>query len=233
MSNKKDTKPRGQQIQDGAAAVIWDIPLRLFHWALLAATIAAFVTSKLGIMFWHEKAGLTILGLVSFRIIWGFVGSHHARFSNFMVKPGAVIRYVKSRLGGDRLAYPGHAPTGAYATLLILAIFGVMALLGTMANDDILYEGPLAAFVGDFTNDARQYHHLMERAVIAVVALHLLAIIVYRVALKINLITAMVNGGRDKTITPPTTGHQMLGLVIMAASIAAAQSLGLLGDRFF
>ena len=82
MSNKKEIYKHG---------VIWDLPLRLFHWGLVLAVLGAVISSKNGMMFWHEKMGLTVLGLLGFRIIWGFVGSHHARFSNFLVSPSKVV----------------------------------------------------------------------------------------------------------------------------------------------
>ena len=229
MSNKKEQ----QSTHLVKGGIVWDLPLRVFHWTLVATTIGAIISSKLGVMFWHEKMGLTILGLVGFRVIWGFVGSYHARFKHFMVGPKAVLRYVNLRRDGDKTYHPGHAPTGAYATVLILLVFGVMAILGTMSNNDILYEGPLAAYVGDFTHDASDYHHIMERAVFLMIFLHLLAMIIYRIALKINLIPPMVHGGRDATVSPPSLKRQVIGIFVLVGMVAAAQSLGLLGDRFF
>ena len=212
---------------------IWDLPLRVFHWALAISVVAAIGSAKNGVMYVHEKAGLTVLGLVIFRIIWGFIGSHHARFKNFMTMPKAVLEYIQSRRKGDRGYHPGHAPTGGYATLAILMVLLAMASFGTMANDDVLYEGPLAAYVGDFTNEARRIHHMIEKLVFLIIALHLLAIAVYRFKLGIKLIPPMVTGGRDEIITKISRGRQILGLVLMAASVAATQSIGLLGDRFF
>ena len=212
---------------------VWDLPLRVFHWALAISVFAAIGSAKNGVMFVHEKAGLTVLGLVIFRIIWGFIGSHHARFNNFMTMPKAVWDYIQSRLKGDRGYHPGHAPTGAYATLAILMVLLAMASFGTMANDDVLYEGPLAAYVGDFTNQARRIHHMIEKLVFLIIALHLVAIAVYRFKLGIKLIPPMITGGRDDTIAQISRGHQIFGLVLMAACVAATQSIGLLGDRFF
>ncbi len=228
-----NNKAQDEYMEDKSHFVIWDLPLRLFHWALLVSVVGAIGSGKNGFMFWHEKFGLTIIGLVVFRIIWGFVGSHHARFANFMVGPKKVVSYIALRRRGDRSHIPGHAPTGAYATILILAVLLVMAALGTMSNDDILYEGPLAAYVGAFTHDARSYHHLMEKAVFFVIALHVIALVVYRLALKINLIPAMVHGGKDLNVMPISRGRQWAGLMLLVLAVLAAQSLGLLGDRFY
>ena len=218
---------------DEKIGVIWDLPLRLFHWLLVSAVIGAVITSKNGMMFWHEKIGLTILGLLGFRIVWGFVGTHHAKFSNFVVSPKQVVTYLKLRLSGNKDYHPGHAPTGAYATLVLIAVLMTMASLGTMANDDILYEGPLAAYVGDFSGDARRYHYLVEKIVYAVIVLHLMAMIIYRIFLKISLVPAMIHGGQDAKQTRPSMVHQMGGVILIIVMIASAQSLGLLGDRFY
>ena len=213
--------------------VIWDLPLRLFHWLLVASVAGSIASGKTENMFWHEKFGLTVAGLVLFRIIWGFAGSHHARFSRFMVPPSALIRYIRRRMKGDRDHHPGHAPTGAYATLLILLVLGVMASLGMMSNDDVLYEGPLAAYVGRFTNTASTLHHRGEIFVFALIALHLVAILVYRVALGIKLLPAMIKGGRDPQTRPITPIHQISGIALMVVLIAMMQMLGFLGDRFY
>ena len=218
---------------DEKIGVVWDLPLRFFHWLLVCAVIGAVITSKNGMMFWHEKMGLTVLGLLGFRIVWGFVGTHHARFSNFVVRPQQVMTYLKLRLSGNKDYYPGHAPTGAYATLIIIAILLTMASLGTMANDDILYEGPLAAYVGDFSGDARRYHYIVEKIVYAVIGLHLIAMIIYRLFFKIRLVPAMIHGGKDANQSCPSMSHQIGGVVLLIVMIAAAQSLGLLGDRFY
>ncbi len=233
MSNNKTTKSIKHQPVVRAVGVIWDIPLRVFHWALVLSVIGAIGSAKNGFMFWHEKMGLCIAGLVLFRIIWGFIGSHHARFQHFLVGPGAAMRYLRLRWQGNRDHMPGHAPTGGYATIIILAVLLVMAGLGTMAHDDVLYEGPLAAYVGAFSNDARSYHHLMEKAVFALIGLHLAAMAVYRIGLKINLIPAMVHGGRDEDVPSISNRRQWAGVGLMVVMVVAAQALGLLGDRFY
>lgn len=199
----------------------------------MLAVIAAVGSAKNGFMYAHEKAGLTVLGLVGFRIIWGFVGSHHARFANFMVGPAKLLAYVKSRFAGDRSHTAGHAPSGAYATIALLVVLAVMAGLGTMSNDNVLYEGPLAAYVGDFTKDARLWHHRVEKLVFLLIAMHLLAIFIYRQVLKVKLIPAMIKGGEDETAPPISPQRQVFGLVLMAVMLGLSHSLSLLGDRFF
>jgi len=213
--------------------VVWDLPLRVFHWLLMASVIGAIVSAKIENMFLHEKFGLTVAGLVVFRIIWGISGSHHARFNRFMVPPPAVIAYIRARIAGARDHRPGHAPTGAYATILILLVLAAMAGLGLMSNDDVLYEGPLAAYVGDFTNTARTLHHRGEVVVFALIILHLAAILIYRAVLGIRLVPAMIRGGTDPQAPPVSRRHQIAGLALMMALIGAMHLLSFLGNRFY
>lgn len=218
--------------------VVWDLPLRLFHWLLVLSVIAAVGSVKTGNMFVHEKAGITVAGLVVFRLVWGLVGSRHARFSRFVRGPLAVAAYIRKRLGGDRAYHPGHAPTGGWATVLMLAVLAGMASLGLMANDDVLYQGPLASWAGDFSGTATTLHHIGERFVIAVVVLHLLALLAYRVLLGINLLPPMIHGGEDNgpdggSDSGTSTAYQVSGVVLLAAILAVGHGLGMGGLRYY
>lgn len=214
-------------------APIWDFPLRLFHWLLVLAVIGAIASGKAENWFVHEKMGLAILGLVGFRIIWGVIGGHHARFLNFPLRLSLLITYLRGRWAGDRLYHPGHAPTGAWATLLILVVLGAMAISGTMSNNDILFEGPLAAWVGENSDIATEIHETLELLVFGVIALHLLAIIIYRKWLKIKLVPAMITGGIDDQAPPISRIKQAFGVILLIAMVAGAESLALIGDRFY
>ena len=85
------------KIEDEVGGMIWDLPLRLFHWLLAVAVIVSIGSVKNENMFVHEKSGLTILGLLGFRLVWGVIGSHHARFVHFVKSPGEVIAYIKGQ----------------------------------------------------------------------------------------------------------------------------------------
>ena len=182
------------KIEDEVGGMIWDLPLRLFHWLLAVAVIVSIGSVKNENMFVHEKSGLTILGLLGFRLVWGLIGSHHARFVHFVKSPGEVISYIRGRFAGNRDHQPGHAPSGGYATMAILLVLSVMASLGLMANDDVLYEAPLAAWAGEFTQPASFWHRRIEVLIFAIIVLHLAAIATYRFLLGQNLIPAMIHG---------------------------------------
>lgn len=216
-----------------SSAPIWDFPLRLFHWLLVLAVIGAIASGKTENWFIHEKMGLAVLGLVGFRLIWGFIGGHHARFVRFPLAISSIFAYLRLRWSGDRHYQPGHAPTGAWATLLILVVLGSMAISGSMANNDILFEGPLAAWAGDFSNKASDAHDTLQWAVFGVIVLHLLAIVMYRVWLKIKLTPAMVTGGVDHNATPISLSKQIFGVILLIVMVAGAESLALISDRFY
>jgi cytochrome b len=152
--------------------------------------------------------------------------------------PRHVIGYIRSRLAGDKTRSPGHAPTGAWATILLLAVLGGMASLGTMAHNDVLFEGPLAATAngygaGGFSDTATDWHNALEPILFAVLAAHIVALLMYRLWLKINLVPAMVTGGEDKSPKPFSKTHQITGVILLLAMIAAAQCLGLIGERYY
>jgi cytochrome b len=126
---------------------IWDLPTRLFHWLLVMAVIGSFMSVKLGgnAMIWHGRFGYFVLTLLFFRLIWGFVGTHHARFAQFIKSPQAILAYLK-----NPAETPGHSPIGAISVLVLLGLFLAQALAGLFASDDIAFDGPLAKYVASY-----------------------------------------------------------------------------------
>ena len=119
---------------------IWDWPLRLFHWLLVLAVVGSFATGKLGgnLTDWHARLGGLVLGLLVFRLIWGFIGSTHARFANFFPTFSRLALYLRGEWQGV-----GHNPAGALAIFALLATLALLVATGLFANDDIGFEGPL------------------------------------------------------------------------------------------
>ena len=114
--------------------VVWDLPLRMFHWGLALAVIGNVVTAKMGRMDLHERAGLTVLALVLFRIIWGFAGGHHARFANFVRMPDHVLRWLRETRDTDAPRQVGHSPLAALSVLALLAVTGFLAMTGMFSS---------------------------------------------------------------------------------------------------
>lgn len=174
---------------------VWDLPVRLFHWLLAFGIAFAVVAGKLGgnWIVWHGRAGLFILGLVTFRIVWGFVGSATARFSTFVRGPAAIKAYLRGEWKGI-----GHNPLGALSVLALLALVAVQVGTGLLANDDIAYQGPLADLVGKAQSNALTgIHHLLVNALYAVAALHVAAIVFYVRVKRENLLKPMVTGWKE------------------------------------
>ena len=118
---------------------IWDIPTRLFHWALVIAVLLSWVSQEEDYLQVHEVSGYVVLTLVCFRIVWGFVGSVHSRFADFVRAPGAVWAYLRGR--GDR-QQPGHNPAGGWSVLVMLLLLLVQALTGLFNSDELMHDGP-------------------------------------------------------------------------------------------
>jgi cytochrome b len=178
-----------------ARVKVWDLPVRLVHWSLALLVAGAFITQSVGgeAMMWHCRIGIAVFGLLAFRITWGFVGSSHARFAQFVKGPAAIRAYLKGEWQGV-----GHNPLGALSVLGLLGVLAVMAGTGLFANDEIAVEGPLYAWVSaDFSNFATKIHKFFEPLLIGVVALHVVAIVFYVRFKKDNIVRPMITGWKD------------------------------------
>ena len=200
---------------------IWDLPLRLFHWLLVMAVIGSFVSVKLGgnAMIWHCRFGYIVLSLIFFRLIWGFVGTHHARFVQFIKSPKAIFAYLK-----NPAETPGHSPLGAISVIVLLGLFLSQALAGLFASDDIAFDGPLVRYVAStWVELLTSFHRLNEWVLLALVGVHVGAILYYKYAKKINLISAMITGDKEWADTAPLVqDDSKVRLKAMALLIAIA-----------
>ncbi len=171
---------------------VWDLPTRLFHWSLVAAFTVAVVSGELGgeWMALHGKAGLAIVGLVAFRLVWGVAGSTYARFATFLPTPSRLRAYAKGRWDSH-----GHNPLGGLSVLALLLFLGVQVGSGLFANDEIAFTGPLFALIGeDLALTLTGWHRQLSWALFALVGLHVAAILAYLQFKKRNLIGPMVTG---------------------------------------
>lgn len=197
--------------------VVWDLPVRLFHWALATAIAAAFITVWQGRMEWHMYCGYVAATLVVFRVIWGVIGSETARFTQFVRGPAAILRYLRE--GTIRL---GHNPLGALSVLALLAVVLVQAGTGLFSNDDIFFDGPWTVLVTkDVSDDITGYHGLNKSILLVLIALHLFAIGYYRYKGQ-DLIGPMIDGGKavPSAISEPV--RRPLWLAALCLAVAAA-----------
>ncbi|KQX35077.1 cytochrome b/b6 domain-containing protein [Variovorax sp. Root434] len=178
---------------------VWDLPTRLFHWALAAAVIGMIGTGLSDAMEWHFRLGYAVLALLLFRLLWGFVGGRWSRFAAFVYGPGSMAAYLRGRAPPDHLA--GHTPLGALSVFAVLAILALQVATGLMADDEISASGPLTRFVsGELVSLATGWHKAQGKwIVIALVSLHLLAVLFYVLVKRHRLVRPMVTG--DKLVS--------------------------------
>ena len=186
---------------------VWDWPVRLFHWLLVLAVIAMFVTGKLGgnWMEWHKRTGFFVIGLIAFRFIWGFVGSHHARFVNFLRGPKTIMSFLRGTSGESA----GHNPLGALSVVAMLLAIAFQAGSGLFANDDIMLEGPYAVAVGKEMSDfITRLHKLNSRFILVLVGVHLAVVAFYFFGKKTDLIKPMFTGRKIWADELPAVVHR-------------------------
>jgi cytochrome b len=217
MPNKKPTlqNPNGSP----RVILVWDLPTRLFHWLLAIFVIISFLTGNIGgnAMQYHEWSGFTILVLILFRMIWGFVGSRESRFVTFVKSPSAVARYSVTLLQKDSPRCLGHNPLGGWSIIAMLFALWVQAATGLFANDDIATEGPLYPWLSKATSDAlTRIHRLNQEVIIALVSIHVLAVLFYFFYKRENLVVPMVTGVKrwSATASEPATGRAWMAALI-------------------
>jgi cytochrome b len=191
---------------------IWDLPTRIFHWLLAICVIGAIISANIGgnAMAWHLRFGYASLALLLFRVIWGFVGPRYARFASFPPNPRAAWLYLRGRASHR----PGHSPLAAWSVYAMLLAVAIQTLTGLFANDGIMWDGPLRNWVSEATSNSLTGWHLRNRIVlIALIVLHLAAIVWYRVARDRRLTHAMITGdaplpeaGPHKSAAPGSAG---------------------------
>jgi cytochrome b len=205
-----------------SAVKVWDAPTRLFHWLIVFLVALSWRSAESGAMDWHYLSGLTALGLVLFRLIWGVIGGSTARFSHFLRSPSAVLAY--RRRPADARVAPGHNPIGGYSVLIMLLALSVQIGTGLFAVDvDGLESGPLSHYVTfDQGRAAAAIHEASFNALLGVIGLHLLAIAYYRIRRSRRLTLPMFTG-RDPQVAADAQEVTNAGLLpfILSAALAA------------
>ena len=216
--------PSFQVAPNETEVVVWDIGVRVFHWALVLLMIASIVTVKIGgnAMVYHSYSGYSILALLLFRLIWGFVGGTHARFFNFITGPRKVIAYLKTMFKRDHDTTVGHNPMGALSVVGMLTALLFQAVSGLFVNDDVLFEGPLSAWAGkELSDKITGWHKFNEKILIALFLLHMGAIFFYLFYKKVNLIKPMLTGIKKLTGNVPETRSGSASLAVFLLAICA------------
>lgn len=212
---------------------VWDLPLRLFHWLLVLNIAASWYTAENGEEYLnvgdrafayieiHFFLGYLALALVAFRIIWGFVGPKHARFSSFLAGPKKVLAYAGTVLRRDAKPSIGHNPLGGWMVALMLAMVGSQAFTGLFMidNSDIypaLYHGAIS---GELGSAFGRFHHVNFDVLLWVISLHVLAILFYAFYKRQNLVRPMITGSKPAEMVPEAAAigsSQLLKALIVA-----------------
>ncbi|WP_425409704.1 cytochrome b/b6 domain-containing protein [Hyphococcus sp.] len=225
MTDKATAAPAISAEKD---ALVWDWSIRAYHWTAVALVGLLWWSGENGVMDWHRRFGLTMMGLMVFRIYWGVAGARTARFSDFVKGPGAVLAYIRG-LKRPYTPHTGHNPLGALSVLAMLAALTAQVSLGLFAIDVDGYEsGPLAHLVSfDQGRTAAELHDANFNILIALIALHVAAVAFYHIALRANLIGPMLTGrrkGADATRNGSfPLARAAIGVVIAAGAVALTQ----------
>lgn len=202
---------------------VWDLPTRIVHWALAAAFLFSWCAAKWHNFSAHRISGLVVLGLVTFRLIWGVVGSDTARFTHFVRGPRAAWTYARTLPARAAEAAYGHNPLGGWSVVAMLLALIAQVGLGLFAVDtDGLESGPLSDYVGfDTGRRAAHLHHLSFNILLALVALHVAAVAFYALWKRRNLVLPMITGRMSGAEAQPG-GFAGLARASIVAAVAAA-----------
>jgi len=207
---------------------VWDAPTRLFHWLVAVLVAAAYATWRLNWMVWHGWVGDVLLTMLLFRLLWGFFGSETARFSHFLTSPRTAVRYLLQVLRRETDRQAGHNPAGGWAVLLLLFLLLGETLTGLYVANDIADVGPFTEITPPpVANAIAALHAIFWDALLAAIALHLLAILVYAVAKGQNLLLPMITGTKvlPDSVPPPRIASPAWAAFLIAGSAAAAAIL--------
>jgi len=207
---------------------VLDLPVRTFHWVLAALVCFSWWSGTQGgdplWMTYHLWSGYSILTLLLFRIAWGFVGSTHARFSDFFYGPRVIFEYIKRLPRRDAVRFAGYNPLGGVSVLLILICIALQIGTGLFANDDIVTEGPLYKWVSKGTSDVlTTLHSYNYYVLLTLIFIHVAAVLFYLAYKSENLLTPIFTGNKllPQNAAGAKTRDPGSGLALLVLGIAA------------
>lgn len=207
---------------------VWDAPIRVFHWLVVALVAAAYATWRLDWMVWHGWVGDLLLALLLFRLLWGFFGSETARFSRFLTSPRMAFQHLRYALLREPDRQVGHNPAGGWMVLFLLALLLAETLTGIYVANDIADVGPLTGIVpASVANAIDASHAILWDVLLVAIVLHVLAIFGYAAVKGQNLLRPLITGTKvlPETVVAPRMGSPALAAVLLAGSAAAAAIL--------
>lgn len=211
--NTMSASPADTAHDRGRRILVWDLPVRIFHWLMALSFAGAYLTADSER--WrlvHVTLGYTVAGLVAFRLLWGLAGSRHARFASFVRGPKAVARYLGSLLGGRPEHHVGHNPAGALAIVALLGLAVAAAATGWAVYGDLGGEW------------LEELHEGAANAMLALAGLHIAAVMVSSRLHRENLVRAMIDGcKRGIPEDGIRSARALVGMLLVAAMARCAR----------
>lgn len=178
--------------------LIWDLPLRIFHWVLVLTILGAWYTSDQDndLIDYHLIFGYVALGLITFRILWGFIGTTHSKFKYFVPTPNKLINYLTQK--SPQRDYPGHNPLGSLMVVFMITLILLQAISGLFMNDDIFTNGPYYGTINESIEEILVFFHRNSfNFILAAIVLHILAILFYKKIKKKSLVMPIITGEKS------------------------------------
>jgi cytochrome b len=220
------------------AVRVWDLPTRLFHWALAVLVVTSIVSANVGgnAMVWHFRSGYAICTLLLFRVLWGFFGGRWSRFAHFVYAPATLFRYLRGAARPGEYLDVGHSPLGSLSVFALLGFLALQVGTGLFADDEIASAGPLNRFVSNATASQATHWHkdFGQWILIVLVLLHVAAILVYLWRKQRNLVRPMISGDKHLPADTPAAvdnaASRLFALVLLLMCVAVVRWLVGLGD---
>ncbi|MCB1377963.1 MAG: cytochrome b/b6 domain-containing protein [Alphaproteobacteria bacterium] len=213
-------------------SMVWDLPLRLFHWLLLAAVAVAGITGFLLPATWlniHLIAGTTLAVLLLFRLVWGFTGSSFSRFRSFAFSPRAIIAYARAQLRGTAEHFTGHNPLGAAMIFALLAVLAGLVATGLVVLGGAEKQGPLRALISFAVgNGVRELHEIAAYGLLGLIAAHVAGVIIEGRRTGENLPRAMITGRKSMAAHDRIQPPRHAAAIVAAAALAVGLGVPLL-----
>jgi cytochrome b len=189
--------------------LVWDVPTRVFHWLQVLAFGGAYLLAfSERFRDYHDALGYILLGLLVFRLVWGFAGTRYARFGSFLFKPREIVAYLGSMIKGKPRHYLGHNPAGSVSVWLLLAVGMFICVTGVMSLQD------------DASDLVINLHGLATNVMLGVIALHLIGVLMSSILHRENLVRAMFTGYKSaETEKGIQRAYLWLGFLMVASVV--------------
>lgn len=223
---------------DGRRVKVWDGWVRLFHWGAVGCMAVSYLSAQREAWGLHYLSGYTLLTLLLFRIAWGLVGSENARFARFLRAPGAALRHLSHLFRREADTAVTHNAAGGWMVVVLMALLLAQAVSGLFTNHDVgmtySQHGPLANAVSEAASARMSALHLsLFNWLLAAVALHVAAVLVYRLFKGQELVGPMVTGAKrlPEGVAAPRHGSAVLALALLAAAAGLVWRVTRLGGE--